>query len=373
MKVCHLMSGDLWAGPEVMLYNLAAYQRDLADVELAVILLNEGKLAERLRELGVEVQVFDETERDFFALKRRIIDYLKGKSIDILHSHRYKENILAAMSRKPAGVGHLVQTVHGIQERFTGFQKFKAQLYTWLNRRYTRRSFERVFVVSRDIQTALAGRYPAERLVVTHNAINPDRLKPRRPADQVKKELDIGPNNPIFGTAGRMVPIKGYDVLLNAFARIADQEPRARLLLTGDGPQKIDLERQAERLGLIDKVRFAGFRDDIVEILNVIDIFVMSSHHEGIPMILLEAMGMQKPVVVTAVGGMKEVIEDQSQGRLVPPGNPEALAEAALEVLRSGELRSQLGLAAKRRIKDEFSVEVLSARLLEQYRRLTVA
>ena len=364
------MSGDLWAGAEVQLYTVLDSMKTEPDLSISVILLNEGKLAQKLVEGGIDTQVIDESRYGFFQIRSRIVERLLDREIDIIHSHRYKENVLAALVKKKCGVRALVQTVHGTIEHFTGWKKLKARLYTALNNYYTKKYFDRILPVSYDIERELASRYGREQLVTIHNAVDMDKITPNRTAEEVRNEFGLGSNNLAIGTAGRMVPVKGYDLLLDAAGIIVEQKPSVRFLVAGDGPERAALEKKCQDMHLEDKVQFIGFRDDITDIINCLDLFVMSSHHEGIPMILLEAMALQKPVVCTSVGGIKEVVQDGISGLLVEPGDAHQLAKACLNVLNNPELNIKFGTAARKRISDEFSTDTQKERLMSVYRDL---
>jgi len=368
ITVCHLISGDLWAGAEVQAYTLLSALKDEPGINLLAVVLNEGRLAEQLRKGGIETIVIDESRHGIVQIFKILKEELKNRKIDVLHSHRYKENILAALLKKEGLTRYLVQTVHGLGEEFKGFQKIKIILYSLLNNYFTRRYFNKIIAVSNDIERQLKDKFKADCLTTVHNAVKTENIRPAHSNSEVRRELKIDDSQPVIGTAGRLVPIKGYDIFLSAAKIILEDTPRAVFLLAGDGPLKEELQQQALSLGIEKNVRFLGFREDIIDILNCLDIFVMSSHHEGIPMILLEAMALQKPVVSTAVGGVKEVIEDNLSGLLVKPGDEKSLALACLIVLNRPDTREKLSRGAIGRIEEEYSVEVQRARLLNLYR-----
>ncbi|MFZ5979900.1 MAG: glycosyltransferase family 4 protein [Candidatus Zixiibacteriota bacterium] len=369
ITVCHLISGDLWAGAEVQTHTLLSSLKDEPGLNLSAVVLNEARLAAELRKTGVETIVIDESSHSFTEIRKRLLKELEHKNIDILHSHRYKENLLAAQVKKHGLCRCLVQTVHGTGERFKGIDRIKISLYNYLNRRVTRKHFDRVIAVSKDLKNQLTESYSEDRVVTIHNGVNRRRLQPSRGAAEIRRELGIAENRPVLGTAGRMVPVKGYDLLLKAADYIVEDNPQVMFVIAGDGPLKAELEQQATAAGLKNNVKFIGFREDIIDILNCLDIFVMSSHHEGIPMVLLEAMALQKPVVSTAVGGIREIIQDNISGLLVKPGDFKSLALACLIMLNRPDTRTQLSLGAVKRIREEFSVEVQKERILKLYRQ----
>ncbi|HVP07686.1 MAG TPA: glycosyltransferase, partial [Candidatus Acidoferrum sp.] len=295
ITVCHLISGDLWAGPEVQIHALLKSLQSVPDLNISIIVLNEGKFAALLAEAGFRVKVIDENKNRFPGIVKQATAELTGRRIDILHSHRYKENFIATLLKKRCDVRHLVQTVHGIGEPFTGLKKLKVKLYDVLNDRATRQ-FDRVVAVSDDIRRELGNRYDISKVVTIHNAVDTSQVMPKRSSAEVRSELGIRLDQPVIGSVGRMVPIKGIDQFLAVAKMIAGKRPDAVLLLAGDGPQQSEYENMTRSMGLTNNVRFLGYRHDVADVLNCLDLFVMTSYHEGIPLVLLEAMTLKRPV-----------------------------------------------------------------------------
>jgi glycosyltransferase involved in cell wall biosynthesis len=370
IKICHLISGDLWAGAEVQAYTQVDCLRHLSEVEMAVIVLNDGKLAAQLRKADVQVSVVEESKNSFPRLLTIIAGMLDGRDIDILHTHRYKENILAALVRKRCGIRALVQTVHGIEERLKGVKRAKAALYARLNARYTRHYFDKIIAVSDDIRSRLGESILPDHIVMIHNSIAlPDPRELKDPS-LTRDNLGLPDKQAVLGSAGRMMPVKGYDLFLKMAGIILEKRPLTGFLLAGDGPLKQSLEDMARRRGLEGKIVFPGFRDDITDVINCLDVFVISSHHEGIPMALLEAMALGKPVVATAVGGVPEVIEHGISGLLVQPGDHGGLANACLQILEKPAVAESLGRAARHRVESEFSIDVHREKIMRLYREV---
>jgi len=367
IRVCHLASGDLWAGAEVQMYTLLRALQDEKSLELSAIILNPGKLAEQLKSAGTEVSVLDESRDNFFQLRRKIIGVLRGRNIDILHSHRYKENILAALVKNRCGIKRLIQTIHGISEPGRGFALYKARAYALANRAFSRKYFDKIITVSGDIERRLRNKLPASRLITIHNAIDPQKIKVSRPAGEIRREFGIDGHAPLIGATGRMVAVKAYDLFLKMAQIILESRPDARFMLVGDGPLRKSLQDLSRELNIDNRVIFPGFRDDIIDVMNAFDLFVVSSFHEGVPMALLEAMALKKVIVSTAVGGINEVIEDGVSGILVEPNSVDDLAGACLRIIENEGLRRELESAAAERIEREFSIDILCARVISLY------
>ena len=370
IKICHLISGDLWAGAEVQMYTVVLALSHCPEFELSAILLNDGLLAEKLRAAGIVTTVYDERKMGFFQIKSNINQLLTKNPAAIMHSHRYKENILAATAKKRGKVKYLVQTVHGIGEPFHGLKSAKSRFRSILNTYYTRKYFDTIISVSDNIRGQLAEFLPSSKIITIHNAVDPANLHVSKSPRLIRAELGINDEHQLIGSVGRMVPVKGYDLFLKMAAMISHTNPMARFLLVGDGPLKSELENSAREMGLGGEIVFAGFRSDVTDLINSLDIFVMTSIHEGIPMALLEAMALEKAVVSTAVGGIVEVISNGKSGLLVEPGSCTALAQACLRILDDDALKVRLGAEAAQRIDDEFSIGTLTEKVSAEYRGL---
>lgn len=363
IKVCHLASGDLWAGAENMLASLIAGLVGDDSLEVSAILFNEGVLADRLRGLNIPVWIIPENQNNPLQLMMKTRDRLASGSFNILHTHRYKENLIGAFAAKLIGIGHVACTVHGMPEPFHGFDNFKASIYNFLDIQTKRFLMQKIITVSNDIQNTLAGKINPKKLATVHNGIDLDRLKKIQPRDAVRAGLGLPNDALVIGSVGRMMPVKGYEYLLEAVKKMLENEPKVRLVMVGDGPLKAELEDKAKALGIADQVIFTGFVPETIEIINALDIFVLSSLHEGISISLLESLALGIPAVVTNVGGNPEVVEDGVQGKFVSPRNPGALAEACLSLLNDPQKRKDMGDKGRERIRKEFSKEAMAEKI----------
>lgn len=371
VAVVHIISGDLWAGPENQLVTLLSALRRDERYAVRVVALNDGVLVKRLRDLAVPVSVIAEAGRSFFALVRAVAAELGPLGEVVLHSHRYKENILASLIARRAKQVVLVQTVHGTTEIFSGLKAFKARTYLGLNRLATKRAFDCVITVSEEIRSAVQRELGASpRIVTIRNAVQLETLRATRSSEEFRRSLAIPADALVLGMIGRLVPIKAVGTMLAAMPELLRRFPTAVLLLAGVGPEAGSLRAESSRLGIAAKVHFLGSRDDIPDLLQALDLLVISSLHEGIPTVLLEAMAMGRPVVSTAVGGIPEVVSDGVQGLLVPPGDSEALITACGRLLESPAERERLGRAGRARVEADFSAEVLGRRVGDLYAEL---
>jgi glycosyltransferase involved in cell wall biosynthesis/protein-tyrosine-phosphatase len=371
LRVCHIMSADLWAGAEVQVATVASYLVERPDVELTAVLLNEGPLACELRRLGVPVTVIDEQQnsavRIFIALTR----WLRGHPVDVVHTHRWKETVLGAVAARLAGVPGVIRTVHGHREPLQGWPWLKYRIYEALDK-WTLLCFaDRIVAVSRRMAEGLEeSGYKPERVIRIHNGVDLRRVRPVRARDDVRRELGIDPATLLIGTVGRLSPVKGQAHFLRAARLILQKEPGARFLIVGDGPLRGDLETSAKRLGIDDACVFVGARTDVYDLLTAMDVFVLPSLHEGMPMALLEAMALGTPVVATAVGGVPEIVAHRTTGLLVRSSDEHGLAEACLELARDPHWARTLGARARRVVQEAFSHEQNGRALVSAYRAI---
>jgi glycosyltransferase involved in cell wall biosynthesis len=221
--------------------------------------------------------------------------------------------------------------------------------------------------VSRDIAAELVERlgWPEEKIEVVYNAVDPEHFEVRAPP-ALREELGAGGGRPLVLTAARLDAQKGHPVLLEAAMRVPD----AVFALAGEGPERAALEALAKELGIADRVRFLGRRDDVPELLAACDVFALPSLYEGSSLAVLEAMAARRAVVSSAIGGTDELIEDGRSGLLVAPGDAAALAAALQRLLTDPELRARLAERARDRVERDLTRTRMAQRVEATYRQL---
>ena len=196
----------------------------------------------------------------------------------------------------------------------------------------------------------------AAKVRLVPNGIDLTRFTPRAPSAGLRAALGVPPSSPVVLSIGRFVAEKGHRHLLEAAARVERTKPGVHWVLVGAGELEAPLRRQARGLGLESRVHFAGWREDVPDVLAVSDVFVLPSESEGFGRVVVEAMAMAHPVVATAVGGVPEIIRDGETGILVPPSDPAALADAVRSLLDDPVRASRLGAAGRARAESRFSL-----------------
>lgn len=225
--------------------------------------------------------------------------------------------------------------------------------------------------ISRDIREELRGiGVGEEKLWDIPNGVDLAQFSPADPAMRAALRRSLGlPDGPLALFAGRLVQEKGLDVLLNAWPLVLRRLPEAHLLVLGEGDQRAALEAQAHQLGLAGRVGFAGSRDDVAPYLRAADAFVLPSYAEGLPVSLIEAMACGLPCVATAIGGTIRVLEDGATGRLVPAGDPAALAYGLIETLTSPAAR-RWSDQARQHVARHYSLDAVAERYVQMYETL---
>ncbi|HBO43930.1 MAG TPA: hypothetical protein DD670_08365 [Planctomycetaceae bacterium] len=252
----------------------------------------------------------------------------------------------------------------------TTTENIKVRVYNWIDN-VLQLAADRTILVSHSQRRRVFGGRNEARVHVLHNAVDVDNPMPcSAEAPSLRGRFSIPNGNPIVIAVARLNPEKGIDVLIDAFAILAEQLSNVHLVLVGDGQERRRLEKQCQKRQLNGRVHFAGYSAMPGDLVAEADVLALSSRSEGLPNVVLEAMAMGKPVVATTVGGVPEVIEDGISGRLVPPDQPDLLARALAELCTTPDLRKRLAASGRLRVQEAFSIEGRAAKLQSLYQHL---
>lgn len=370
IKVCHLAPGDVWAGAEVQLATLIESLLKMPDLETSMILLNEGRLTDEMRDLGVRTHVIPEFENNRFSIVKELVRYLERHPVDILHAHKPKDNVLGALASLWAKIPYRVRTIHGFHEPRVGFQAIKGYVHEIIDNGVNRWLIDRIVAVSFDLRSQLSRRFGTEKVVYVQNAIDIDKIQITRCSTVRRKELKLGGQEFLVGAMGRLTLGKGFECFLKAARIIAAERPNVKFIIAGGGPLRDSLEALAKEYGLYEDVLFLGHRDNSHDILELFDLFVLPSFSEGTPMVLLEALVLARPVVASRVGGIPEVIEHGISGLLVTPGREDEFARSCIALMDDYGWAQRLGAAGRKRVEERFSARLMAAKVAEVYRKL---
>jgi len=321
----------------------------------------EGDFFKVLTRLGIDVAPLDLKNRMNFNNIKRLSEIIREKKIDIVHSQGGRADFFARLVAKK--LRPKVKIVNTVAMPVKGYdvsalRKGLYRFFDWVSERYV----DRFIVVSDVLRETLLNSYriPPDKVVKIYNGIELSDYHPDYSGESfknVRKEYNIEEEICLIGAVGRMVWQKGFKYLIESIPEIIETLPQSKILIVGDGPLRAEMEALSERLKIGKNVSFTGFRSDIKEILSALDLLVIPSLSEGFPMVTLEAMAMAKPIIATNIDGITEQITDGIDGILVPPKDPSALAKAVVRVLDDKELARSMGLSARKKVEQEFSVE----------------
>lgn len=276
----------------------------------------------------------------------RLVRFIRTERPDVIFTHLAYANIIGLLAARLAG-RPAIAAMHVLtadQQRWDAPKRILQSIILRL-------CAQRIVVVARSAleETRRMFHLPAEKLVVLPNVVDIDRLALPDGFDRAEKRQHLGaaPGETVICTVARLEQSKGQHILLRAAAALAPRFPAVRYLFAGTGPQQPSLQEQAASAGLANRVSFLGTRRDVPEILAASDLFVLPSLSEVLPLALLEAMALAKPVVATCVGGVPDVVTPGETGWLVPPGAPEALAVAIADALADPQRAAAYGVQAR--------------------------
>jgi glycosyltransferase involved in cell wall biosynthesis len=365
ISVCHVISGGIWGGAEAYVAALLRTLSRFQGLTLSAILLKEDRLAQVLRSYGVDVTVLAARGQTVLKCMRSAATFLRQRQVRILHSHRYKENLIAALLARYCDIPVLVRTEHGRYD----CTSLKRGIVLTMDSMVGKCAADRIISVSTDLIRSL-GHFDARKIVVIRNGIDVNQIQSHYTPMLARERLGIPSDALVVGAAARLVPVKRLDLFLAAAAHIALALPKAYFLIAGSGPEEGNLARLVAGPSLETRVKFLRDRDDIYDVLRALDLLLMTSDHEGVPMVLLEAMALQLPVVARRVGGIPEIVQDGVTGRLVDSADPIAIAKACIEVLADPALGKSLGKAARESVWRNHSAEQNARQVVHLYRSL---
>lgn len=307
--------------------------------------------------------------RDLRALVALVTRFRRHRP-DLVHTHTSKAGVVGRLAALIARVPLIVHTPHG-HVFYAYYGRAWTAAFVRLERAAARFTDRIVVLTERGAEEHLARQIGRpEQYVAIPSGVDTARLRARAPARAAARAaLGLPAAAPIVAGVGRLVPVKGFDVLVEALPALGAAVPGALVLLVGAGPDRAALEARARALGAGDRLRVTGARDDVVPWIAAADVLAAPSRNEGMGRVLIEAMALGVPVVGTRVGGIPAVLAGGECGALVPPDDPRGLAAALADLLGDPARREKLAAAGRRRA-EEYTVEVMTARTIELYRTL---
>ena len=349
-----------WGGTELHILNLSEQLKHRGyDVTVAC---RPGRwVEERATAMGlptVPIRVMNQHDWQDFSLLRT---FLREHKTDVLHVHWSSDIVVPGYAALREHVPVRIMSRHMPYP-------FKNRVGSFL---YSKILYTRLVTVSNSVrETLIKCGVPGDKVQVIHHGTDVEafaRITEER--KEMRASLGIPEDSVAVGIVGRIAPEKGHAVLLEALAKVHARYP-LHLVIVGNGPDEELIRDRAAQMGLADKVLFTGFRDDVNNVLNALDVVaVPSTWNEPCSAVVQQGMALSKPIIGTRAGGTPEMVLDDETGFLVPPSDPDALADALARMAGDAFLRKRLGTAGKERVEELFSLRVMTDKIEALYQR----
>ncbi len=370
MRMIHIVGDSAWGGGGPIILALA----DMARSEgwTVDMLTTDPVCKENATRAGLGVVDLDVIWRDIRPLRdltglMTLAGFLRRNSYSLVHTHTSKAGFVGRIAARLAGIPAILHTVHGFPfHEQSG--RLTRTIYVVLER--TAAHFcDRIVTVSnyhRDWALRLRIGSPG-RVVAIPNGVADPSERCSKSSCVVRAELGLNPDTIMILATGRLSTQKGYEYLIDAAAILKSKVSRPfRIILAGGGPLRSALEGRAEQLGCVDQVTFLGFRTDVPDLLNACDILALPSLYEGMSISLLEAMAVGKPIVATSIGGNLEPTQNGRAALIVPPKDPNALADALASFVNDNSLAREKARTARRVFLEEYTL----SKMVNGYERI---
>jgi len=375
-NILHLHSSSGLYGAERVILNLGkslddhGYHPIIGSLEVDKSLLSSFARAAVESNLDTELII---TKAKFSPVAIfKIVKLVREKKIKIIHSHYSKATVLGFFASRITGIP-MIETNHLFPPMPLSDKKL--QLYAKIGA-FILRYADKTIAVSHKIKTSLEDcGVPSDRISVIENGIDVEKCRSVRSKERVlaRRELGLEDSSFMIGSVGRLTEQKGFEYLLEAAKAVLTKQNNVVFIIAGDGPLREQLNNYVHELKLDGNVRFLGFRKDIMRILAAMDIFVMPSLDEGLPIAMLEAMAVGLPVIVTPVGEIPRVIENKQNGILIEPKNSEVLANKIIYLMENHNIRGNIVDKAWQTVKAKYSNEAMSESYALIYDRLLMS
>lgn len=349
IKVMQIINSLEIGGAERVAINIAANLDPQKFDPMILTLERLGPFSEILDRRGIEYTSLFKKPGNRLSTFFGIAGQIREKKIDIVTTHNYGALYYGSLGSRMGGCSRLLHVDHN--------RMYASKRRLLIPHKLPASLAYKLIAVSKEIKTYLIGQegIDPQRIEIISNGIDEALFAGDFDKKHIKARLGIPEDRIVIGTGARLVPEKGLAHLLDAVSLLRKKRGDFLLVIVGDGPLRNDLERKARDKGLGSHVTFLGQRTDLHEIIRVFDVYVLSSVSEGLPLSLLEAMAAKKAIVASSVGGIPDVIMSGHNGLLVPPGKPEALADAVEYLMDNPLKRSMLGISAYEGFREKHS------------------
>lgn len=356
IRVLEMIDRPFLGGGQIVLLTLAR-NLDRNRFDVAISAKGGGPLEDAARESGILFYPVPFRKGFSFRIIGEIASILRTKEIDVLHTHGGIAGFYGRWAAKRARTPVVVHTLHGIH--YLHYRNFLLKWsYALLERLFSRFTDALIYVSEADRRKGRIWKLATEsRSHVIRNGIDFPEPPGQEKLDARRKELGIQPGQTVIGTVARLHRQKGLIYLVRAARTLKLRHPEARIIVVGGGPLEQELAETAERISGPGVCLFLGERSDAREILPLFDVFVLPSLWEGLPLALIEAATLAKPIVASDIDGVREVIRNEKTGLLVPRADSQRLADAISRLLDERDFAARLGNRARTDIPPRFALK----------------
>lgn len=324
---------------------------------IALAGLKSGAITKQALQLGLPVHIVAAHKADP-RLLFRLIRVIRHEEYNLLDSQNIQSKFWASLAASMTKAA-FVSTLNSWYANEHGKASLKGKIYTALELSTNRNLDLYITVSEKDRQSLLKSGLPEDAVELIYNAVDVNTSAIPGDGTWLRQKFSLPPDSIICTAVGRLVPVKGYDILIAAMQKIAAQVPQLVCLIVGEGQAKEELSAQIRAAGLEARVRLMGYyaRPDAMSILKSSDIFVMPSRYEGTPIALLEAAALARPILASCTGGIPELVTHEEHALLVPTGDPDSLAQGLARLAQDRDYAQTLGQKAQQRVRQSFSLE----------------
>ena len=370
-RVLHVVGGSEFGGIAPYIASLVKMTHEHGGD--AKVLVTAPRVVHYFQERGIDTVQLHGIDRAVNPIRdlaglTRLIAYLTSHKYTIVHTHTSKGGVIGRASARAAAVPVIIHSTQGYAFKDYAHNHLEKWLFYQLEKGATSCCDFIISANQADYQLAVElGIAPPDKIVKIPNAVDIAAIDAAQAPPDLRQSLGMAPDRKIVGAIARLSTQKGLEYFLEAIPDILRIHLETQFLIVGEGPLRSKLQARADQMGLGPTVIFTGFRSDWLEILQLMDVFVMPSLWEGLPMTLLGAMATARPVVATRIKGITDVCGDSEAMILVQPHSSAALTQAILLLLDDPLRARALGCTARRRVEEEYSEPVMNARIWNVY------
>lgn len=353
-RILHLIETTGPGGAETVMLSIVK-RLDPDKFASTVVVTGPGWLHDRLIENSIDTHIITSAGANDFKFIKQIVSLVYREEIDLIHSHlagiNFYATVIGMITRRP-----VIATYHGMVGQW-----YQPTIKNKIKNAILKRCTASIVAVSDFLKDQLVQtlRFDPDQVVRIYNGVDFEVITGAKPNDSVRTSLGVSQEAHLVGMVGNVRRPKGYEFFVRAARKVVDQFGDCRFVIVGQGSGELleQLREEIKKLHLDDHVLLTGFREDVAEILASLDVFVLSSTTEGLSIATIEAMAAERPVVVTDSGGPSEIVNDDRIGFLVPPADPDALAQKIILCLSDPRMAERMGKEARQAVMKKFSIE----------------